>query len=250
MASYIKELKDIKSQAIQSYFDSLNEKEKYKNIELNAAIVFQKYARRLICRKRFLLLKSQTLEVQKALRGYLARANHRKDVAEQNDNLMTQFYKYHVSIIQKHWKGYRCRKNIMDYHANKKWLEMTKKKNEEILNEMKELAAQKQYYLDRKNEEEQKNNFYKIASNLHHLVSTKEIPGVYNTPYLPPELKPQVYNADIEEHLKAVFKKSLKKNKPLLKSINNNEMINNNKNKYGEPNYKENFLNRRPIQYQ
>ena len=29
----------------------------------------------------------------------------------------------------------------MDYHANKKWLEMTKKKNEETLNEMKELAA-------------------------------------------------------------------------------------------------------------
>ena len=62
-----------------------------------------------------------------------------------------------------------------------------------------------------KNEEEQKNNFYHIASNLHHLISTKEIPGVYNTPYLPPELKPQVYNADIEEHLKSVFKKSLKK---------------------------------------
>ena len=109
MASYIQELKDIKSNTIQSYFNSLNEKEKYKYIELNAAIVFQKYARRLICRKRFLLLKSQALEVQKALRGYLARANHRKDVAEQNDNLMTQFYKYHVSIIQKHWQGYRCR---------------------------------------------------------------------------------------------------------------------------------------------
>ena len=250
MASYIKELQDLKSNTIQSYFDSLNEKEKYKNIELNAAIVFQKYARRLICRKRFLLLKSQTLEVQKALRGYLARANHRRDVAEQNDNLMMQFYKYHVSIIQKHWQGYRCRKNIMDYHANKKWLEMTKKKNEETLNEMKELAARRQYDLDLKNEEEQKNNFYKIASNLHHLISTKEIPGVYNTPQLPPELKPQVYNADIEEHLKSVFKKSLKKNKPLLKNINNNFIVNNGRNKYGDPNYKENFLNRRPIQYQ
>ena len=82
-----------------------------------------------------------------------------------------------------------------------------------------------------------------------YIISTKEIPGVYNTPYLPPELKPQVYNADIEEHLKSVFKKSLKKNKPLLKSINKNNSINN-KNKYGEPNYKDNFLNRRPIQYQ
>ncbi len=135
----------------------------------------------------------------------------------------------------------------MDYHANKKWLEMTKKKNEETLNEMRELAAKKQHDLDLKNEEEQKNNFYKIASNLHHLISTKEIPGVYNTPYLPPELKPQVYNADIEEHLKSVFKKSLKKNKPTLKSVNNKIMMN--PNKYGEPNY-QNYLNRRPIQYQ
>ena len=41
MASYIKELQDLKTKAIQSYFDSLNEKEKYKYIELNAAIVFQ-----------------------------------------------------------------------------------------------------------------------------------------------------------------------------------------------------------------
>ena len=29
----------------------------------------------------------------------------------------------------------------MDYHANKKWLEMTKKKNEETLNEMREFAS-------------------------------------------------------------------------------------------------------------
>ena len=248
MSSYIQELKDLKSNTIQSYFNSLNEKEKYKYIELNAAIVFQKYARRLICRKRFLLLKSQALEVQKALRGYLARANHQKDVAEQNDNLMTQFYNYHVSIIQKHWQGYRCRKNIMDYHANKKWLAMTKKKNEETLNEMKELAAKKQYNLDLKNEEEQKNNFFKIHSNYHHLISTKEITRVYNKPYLPHKLKPQVYNADIEEHLKSVFKKSWKKNKPLLKNINNN--IISGANKFGEPNYQQNFLNRRPIQYQ
>jgi len=32
MASYIKETESLKSAAIQSYFDSLNEKEKYKYI--------------------------------------------------------------------------------------------------------------------------------------------------------------------------------------------------------------------------
>ena len=213
MSIYVKHLKDIKYDMIQSYFDSLNEKEKFKYIELKAAIVFQKYARRLICRKRFLLLKTQALEVQKALRGYLARANHQKDVEEQNDNLMKQFFEYHISIIIKHWLGYKCRKNVMDYHANRKWLEVTRKKNEETLIELKEQAAKRQYELDRENEENQRRNFVNIAKNLHHLVSTATIPGVYNTPFLPAELKPQVYNADIEEHLRGIFKSSYMKDK-------------------------------------
>ena len=56
-------------------------------------------------------------------------------------------------------------------------------------------------------------------------VITKEIPGVYNTPYLPAELK--LNNEDIEEHLKSIFKSNLRKNK-----INNN----NNKNVIGSQN--------------
>lgn len=226
MSIYAQHLKDIKYDMIQSYFDSLNEKEKFKYIELKAAIVFQKYARRLICRKRFLLLKSQALEVQKALRGYLARANHQKDVEEQNDNLMKQFFEYHISIIIKHWLGYKCRKNVMDYHANRKWLEVTRKKNEETLIELKEQAAKRQYELDRQNEENQRRNFVNIAKNLHHLVSTATIPGVYNTPFLPAELKPQVYNADIEEHLRGIFKSSYMKDKGrFLKKIDQSGTI-------------------------
>ena len=238
MSIYAQHLKDIKYDMIQSYFDSLNEKEKFKYIELKAAIVFQKYARRLICRKRFLLLKTQALEVQKALRGYLARANHQKDVEEQNDNLMKQFFEYHISIIIKHWLGYKCRKNVMDYHANRKWLEVTRKKNEETLIELKEQAAKRQYELDRQNEENQRRNFVNIAKNLHHLVSTTTIPGVYNTPFLPAELKPQVYNADIEEHLRGIFKSSYMKNKGrFLKKIDQSGTISKTRTKSSNANH-------------
>ena len=238
MSIYAQHLKDIKYDMIQSYFDSLNEKEKFKYIELKAAIVFQKYARRLICRKRFLLLKTQALEVQKALRGYLARANHQKDVEEQNDNLMKQFFEYHISIIIKHWLGYKCRKNVMDYHANRKWLEVTRKKNEETLIELKEQAAKRQYELDRQNEENQRRNFVNIAKNLHHLVSTTTIPGVYNTPFLPVELKPQVYNADIEEHLRGIFKSSYMKDKGrFLKKIDQSGTISKTRTKSSNANH-------------
>lgn len=211
MSFYATELKRLKEDMIQSYFESLNEKEKLKYIELKASIMVQKWGRRLICRKRFLLLKSQALEVQKALRGYLARANHQKDVAEQNDNLMKEFFDYHQTIISKHWFGYKCRKNVMDYHANRKYLQITKQKNEETLAEIRELAQKKQYDLDRLNEENQRKKFVDIAKNLHHLMSTKIIPGVYKVPYLPSELKPKVYNADIETHLQNIFISSLKK---------------------------------------
>ena len=97
----------------------------------------------------------------------------------------------------------------MNYYTNRKWLQENKKKNEETLNKMKELSQKKQYDLDRQIEEYQRRNFVNIAKNLHLLISKREILGIYNTPYLLAEFKTQVYNADIEKHLKAIFKSSL-----------------------------------------
>ena len=249
MSSYIKELNNVRNGLIQGYFDSLNDKEKYKYLELKAIIIFQKYIRRFLCRKRFLLLKSQSLEVQKAFRGYLARDNHKKEFEVQNDNIMTQFYEFHISIIQKHWRGYKWRKINMDYQAKKQWLETTRTKNEETLVKMREIIAKKKSNLQLKFEEEQKNNFFNIAYRAHHLVSTKAIPGVYNNPYLPPELKPKVYNTDIEEYLRTVIKnKHIKNKKRNFKSIINT-ISNNNTYRSNKPKHQYNYF-RRTIQYQ
>ena len=110
----------------------------------------------------------------------------------------------------------------MNYYTNRKWLQENKKKNEETLNKMRKLSQKKQYDLDRQIEEYQRRNFVNIAKNLHHLISKREILGIYNTPYLLEELNNQVYNGDIEKHLKAIFKSSLsKKGKSNLKVINN-----------------------------
>ena len=88
---------------------------------------------------------------------------------------------------------------------------MTKLKNEETLSKMNEYSQKLHYEQERKREEVERKQFNDIASNLHHLVSTKTIPGVYNAPNLPEEQKPQVYNADIESHLQLVFKNSIRK---------------------------------------
>lgn len=46
--------------------------------------------------------------------------------------------------------------------------------------------------------------FSELAGNLHHLTSTRAVPGVYNPPYT--AIKPQAFNVDIETHLKSTFK--------------------------------------------
>lgn len=94
----------------------------------------------------------------------------------------------------------------MDYSERKKYLNMINKKNIETLEELKELAKEAHYEQERKKEEDSRKQFNNIVSNLHHLMSTSTIPGVYNNPNLSEETKPQVYNADIETHLKSAFK--------------------------------------------
>jgi len=210
MSKLAEEWKWAKHEIMKSYYDSLNEMEREKLRELSAAIKIQKNVRKLLCRKRFILLKEIALEIQKNLKGYLARESHWKSVNFLSNDMNNQFFAYHATIIKKHWLGYRCRRNKLDYKERKRYLELIKKKNEESLSQLQEYTLAVQYEIDRKKEEDQRKYFNKVASNLHHLVSTKTIPGVYNPSYVSEEMKPQVYNADVETHLKSVFKSNLK----------------------------------------
>ena len=222
MSNYKKSIEENRKDLIENYFNSLNLKEINLKKELNSIITIQKYIRRFLCRKRLLILKSQALQVQKSLKGYFSKSNNQKEIVSQNNNIIREFYNNQIIIIQKHWKGYKYRKNIIDYYSNKKWLEKINKKNEETLNQIKEITMKKQYDLNRKVEENERKKFFNIIKNLHHLISTKEIPGIYNTSYLPPELKPQVYNIDIEEHIKGVFNSSIKKDNSKKNNLNKN----------------------------
>ena len=55
----------------------------------------------------------------------------------------------------------------------------------------------------KRQEQTARTEFSEIAGNLHHLVSTKAIPGVYNPPFS--QVKPQAFNVDMETHLRSTF---------------------------------------------
>jgi len=68
-------------------------------------------------------------------------------------------------------------------------------------------------------EHQARTEFKQLAKNLHHLSSTKNIPGVYNPPYSLDGSKPQAFSQDVEQHLAETFKENYRWKAPDRKTI-------------------------------
>jgi hypothetical protein len=101
------------------------------------------------------------------------------------------------------FRGYYSRKYYHDYHARKAYIETVVEKNGKMLT----FLANEQITIQRaQNARDQQNHydqFKSVTSNLHHLISTKSIPGIYKTPN---QFEPTqtVFNVNIENHLKTM----------------------------------------------
>jgi hypothetical protein len=73
---------------------------------------------------------------------------------------------------------------------------------------------------------DQKSEFLKLASNLHHLASTHVQPGIYKPPYaLAP---PKVFDVEVETQIKAAFKSQYQWKPPKSAAIRSNSFNKNN----------------------
>ena len=102
------------------------------------------------------------------------------------------------------YRGFYSRKYEHDFYARKKYLKHVETKNEEVRKNLEEYNKKSVQDDQKRQEQSARTEFAELAGNLHHLTSTKAVPGVYNPPYS--HLKPQAFNVDIETHLKSTFK--------------------------------------------
>jgi hypothetical protein len=115
------------------------------------------------------------------------------------------------------YRGYYCRRWEHDFYARKKYLQYVETKNEEVRRNLDEHNRKIGGEEQKRQEECARTEFAELASNLHHLTSTKAVPGVYNPPYS--QLKPQAFNVDIETHLKSTFKSNYQWKPPSKEKI-------------------------------
>lgn len=177
------ELLDPTIEFIKEYFcrNSLAEESRQK--ETLAAIKIQSWFRACKVRAYISHLHKKAIIIQKIWRAFRARSTFRQMVKAAYFIMKMNFYEEMAIRIQRRWRGYFVRKYVHSFYARKNYLEDISMRNEQVrkdLDEVEELQRRERKCLEMVKEQTAK--VYQ-AHRLHHLVSTKQCPGVFNSPF-------------------------------------------------------------------
>jgi hypothetical protein len=144
-----------------------------------------------------------TREIQRLYRGHLARRRVRALVDARYAALLSAPRHYAATTLQRHFRGFYSRKYIKDFYARKAYVLAVTAKGEQLRAEMDAaLAEQVARHLSQE-EAKARAAFDAATQNLHHLVSTRAQPGVYNPPYAARmEDVPSAFGVPLETHLR------------------------------------------------
>ncbi|XP_069464681.1 spermatogenesis-associated protein 17 [Ambystoma mexicanum] len=157
--------------------------EEYRIREHNAAVKIQSWFRGCRVRAYLRYLHRMMTVIQKWWRGFLARKVFRHIVKTAHFIMKMNFYNAMAVRIQRRWRGYYVRKHVHNYYALKEYLDGVDRKNKIVRKELEEFAAMKEMERQKQElEEEERRKDYQ-ARRMHYLVSTVQVPGVFNSPY-------------------------------------------------------------------
>ena len=114
------------------------------------------------------------------------------------------FYDRMAILIQKVFRGYLSRKYSLDFYARKKYINDITMRSNKLLSELREQNCKNLETQKRMKEMKKAEKFDKLIGNLHHLLSTKRIKGVFKSPF-GNEFSATAYGISVEQHIKQKF---------------------------------------------
>ncbi|XP_076835275.1 spermatogenesis-associated protein 17 isoform X2 [Brachyhypopomus gauderio] len=167
----------------EQYFLKNRIAEENRQRENAAAVKIQSWFRGCKVRVYLSHLHRKATTIQKTWRGFSARRHFRQRVKTAYFLMKMNFYNEMAVKIQQRWRGYYIRKYVHNYYARKKYLEALAKKNEHIRRELEVLAEDQRRERERAAIVKEEREKMAQAQRLHFLLSTKQCPGVFNSPY-------------------------------------------------------------------
>eukprot|EP00928_Gymnodinium_smaydae_P062362 TRINITY_DN46247_c0_g1_i1.p1 TRINITY_DN46247_c0_g1~~TRINITY_DN46247_c0_g1_i1.p1 ORF type:complete len:392 (+),score=48.02 TRINITY_DN46247_c0_g1_i1:106-1281(+) len=168
--------------------------------EMSAIIKCQSVYRASKVRERYHSVQYATRLIQRIVRGMLARIRTREMRRQRIRRMNMVFFHHCAAVIQKYFRGWWSRRHLHNYYGRKAYLATVAKRGEWTCKHLTREYAVKLQEAKVAEELNMKQEFNTLAGELHHLVSTKTIPGVYNPPYN--DALPRAFEKPIEQHLR------------------------------------------------
>ncbi|KAM9612618.1 spermatogenesis-associated protein 17 [Trichechus inunguis] len=166
----------------QYYFRN-NVADEFRKQENDAAVKIQSWFRGCKVRAYIRYLHKKVTVIQKWWRGYLGRQQYQLTVKIAYYTMKMNLYNAMAVRIQRRWRGYRIRKYCFNYYYLKEYLRAVSETNDAIREALEEFAEMKEREEKKTVLEREEKKRDHQARKMHYLLSTKQIPGIYNSPF-------------------------------------------------------------------
>ena len=124
------------------------------------------------------VMRAACIEIERVFRGHLGRTRRDVLAKARTDYEELAVFHYHAVLCQRTFRGYYSRRYRHDFNARKAYIRSVVERGD-ALRERLEAARERQIVVEAEAAEREKQGaFTQIVQHLHHLVSTKSIPGV------------------------------------------------------------------------
>jgi len=199
MAHFFK-LQGRMDEVAKEYFSRTQDASDNLGREVAAVISVQSFYRATRVRKTWHAIQDGTLLIQRVIRGWLARVRTRARRLDRKRRLNAHFFHHCATVAQKFFRGWRSRRHLHHFYGRKRYLEKIEQRGEHTTEWLQQLHKKKLVQAKHQEERQMRDEFDNLAGELHHLVSTKAIAGVYNPPYN--DTLPRAFEKPIEQHLR------------------------------------------------
>lgn len=238
MAAKSRLLKNTNEFLSEIIYDERNEAEKKRIAELDA---LEKAEAEKKMRRR----TEAAIIIQKHWRGYVGRKYYKECLLKYFRQISLKHYNSMATKIQKVWRGNWIRQHVYNYYKRQEYFQALAEKNEIMLTRLQEFRDERrrvQYEMARTIQRRHQNE---LVRKYHHLVSTKAIPGIYNSPYSPADSR-DLFLKSAKIRVSPVSKK--RKQKPFNKKCE--KMLDSIKNFPNVPKQQGPFQDPKKVQFQ
>lgn len=172
--------------------------------ERTAATSIQRLWRGYNARKYIAYLHDQATEIERVWRGYVGRNITHVRSKIRKTHLEKKFFDAMATVIQKIYRGYRSRKDKQDFYGRKDYVATVTKKSAVLNQHITRNIANLNDWLEDKRVVEEAKEFTELTENLHHLLGTRNRPGVFRSA-IGPEFHTTAYGVPLEDHIVEAF---------------------------------------------